>query len=31
MNPIPIDAGQAGLGLIIIFCLAAIWAAGGRK
>jgi hypothetical protein len=27
---IDIGAGQAGLGLIVIFCIAAIWAAAGR-
>jgi hypothetical protein len=26
-----INAGQAGLGLIVIFCIAAIWAASGPK
>jgi len=30
-NAINISGGQAGLGLIVIFCIAAIWAAAGPK
>jgi hypothetical protein len=26
-----ISAGQAGLGLLVLFCIAAIWAAAGPK
>ena len=28
---IDISGGQAGLGLIVIFCIAAIWAAAGHR
>jgi hypothetical protein len=31
LSIIDISAGQAGLGLIVLFCIAAIWAAAGPK
>jgi len=31
LGAINIGGGQAGLGLIVIFCIAAIWAAAGPK
>ena len=29
--PLGISAGQAGLGLLVLFCIAAIWAAAGPR
>jgi len=31
LSIIGISAGQAGLGLLVLFCIAAIWAAAGPK